>query len=224
MIKKIGLVFSFSLLVGCATRVTPPAQIVNVTQAENIADNAVKPTTAVVAKQNTTTSQQTKIMPLNNNENTQNTTKSNTKESNPNKHNNASATTKSADSVVANNTGNSNGWIMPTKGTISGTYSATRKGIDISGNVGQAVYAANNGKVVYSGNGLKGYGNLIIIKHPEGYLTAYAHNKMNLVNEGDSVKRGQKIAEMGQSNGGGSLHFEVRKNGKPINPNSIIGG
>lgn len=117
---------------------------------------------------------------------------------------------------------NSSGWMIPTAGKSDG-YKASVKGIDIYGTEGQPIYAANDGKVVYSGNGLKGYGNLIIIKHDSTYLTAYAHNKTNLVKEGASVKRGQRIAEMGQEDSGRAmLHFELRKNGKPINPFTLI--
>ncbi|MDQ5920069.1 MAG: lipoprotein NlpD [Pseudomonadota bacterium] len=116
------------------------------------------------------------------------------------------------------------GWIMPTTGKAS-SYKSSSKGIDIYGVAGQAIYAVNDGKVVYSGNGLKGYGNLIIIKHDDTYLTAYAHNKMNKVSEGAIVKRGQKIATMGTDDDGSAvLHFEVRKNGKPIDPFSLIKG
>ncbi len=113
-------------------------------------------------------------------------------------------------------------WMVPTAGKTD-AYKTGAKGIDISGTEGQAIYASNSGKVVYSGNGLKGYGNLIIIKHDETYLTAYAHNKANLVKEGASVKRGQRIAEMGTDDSGKAvLHFELRKNGKPIDPFTLI--
>jgi lipoprotein NlpD len=115
-----------------------------------------------------------------------------------------------------------NGFMIPSAGKTDG-YKLSTKGIDIYGSLGQAVYASNGGKVVYSGNGLKGYGNLVIIKHSEVYLTAYAHNKTNLVKEGATVKRGQKIAEMGQDDSGRAvLHFELRKNGKPIDPFKLI--
>ena len=114
------------------------------------------------------------------------------------------------------------GFIMPTDGKTDG-YKSSTKGIDIYGKEGQAVRASNAGKVVYSGNGLKNYGNLIIIKHSEVYLTAYAHNKNNLVKEGATVKRGQKIAEMGHDdNNKAVLHFELRKNGKPVDPFTLI--
>ena len=118
-----------------------------------------------------------------------------------------------------------NVWIMPTQGKIIQPYNDSNKGIDISGKEGQAIIAASAGKVVYSGNGLKGYGNLIIIKHNSIYLSAYAHNKVNLVKEGDSVTKGQKIAEMGSTDSKiPMLHLEIRKNGKPINPETLIKG
>ena len=113
-------------------------------------------------------------------------------------------------------------WNWPTKGKVVSTYSTKaggNKGIDIAGKLGQPVYAASTGKVVYSGNGLLGYGNLIIVKHSEQYLSAYAHNRKLLVKEGGSVKRGQKIAELGKSGTSApKLHFEIRRNGKPVNP------
>ena len=93
------------------------------------------------------------------------------------------------------------------------------KGIDIAGVVGQPIVAASAGVVVYSGNGIPGYGNLIIIKHNSEYLSAYANNKKNLVSENQKVKSGQKIAIMGLGNTGQpALHFEIRFRGKPINP------
>lgn len=113
-------------------------------------------------------------------------------------------------------------WRWPTKGKVVSSYSTKvggNKGIDIAGKVGQPVYAASNGKVVYSGNGLSGYGNLIIVKHSEQYLSAYAHNRKLLVNEGGTVERGQKIAELGKSGTSApKLHFEIRRNGKPVDP------
>ena len=113
-------------------------------------------------------------------------------------------------------------WIWPTKGTVISNYSSKvggNKGIDIEGKVGQDVIAASAGKVVYSGNGLLGYGNLVIVKHSEQFLSAYAHNKKLFVREGTSVNRGEKIAELG-STGTKSpkLHFEIRRNGKPVDP------
>ncbi|NOQ14473.1 MAG: peptidoglycan DD-metalloendopeptidase family protein, partial [Methyloprofundus sp.] len=93
------------------------------------------------------------------------------------------------------------------------------KGIDIAGSIGQKIKAARSGVVVYSGSGLVGYGKLLIIKHNYLYLSAYAHNRRLLVKEGQKVKKGQYVAEMGVGvNAKPSLHFEIRKNGKPVNP------
>lgn len=114
-------------------------------------------------------------------------------------------------------------WAVPTQGKIVQAYSATTKGIDVAGKEGQPIVAADSGTVAYSGNGLKGYGNLIIIKHGNNYLTAYSHNKVNLVQEGAKVKRGQKIAELGRTESDRPLlHFELRKSGKPVDPSSIF--
>jgi len=110
-------------------------------------------------------------------------------------------------------------WNWPTNGKLLRGYSDSNKGIDIGGRMGQPVLAAGDGKVVYSGNGLRGYGKLIIIKHNKTYLSAYAHNSQLLVKEGQSVKRGQKIAEMGNSDADQvKLHFEIRRFGKPVDP------
>ncbi|WP_374624077.1 peptidoglycan DD-metalloendopeptidase family protein [Pandoraea sp.] len=108
----------------------------------------------------------------------------------------------------------------PAKGNIIGRFDDSKnKGLNIGGNAGDPVYAAGAGKVVYSGAGLRGYGNLVIIKHDATFLTAYAHNRTLLVKEGDSVTRGQKIAEMGNSDADRvMLHFEVRRDGKPVDP------
>lgn len=93
------------------------------------------------------------------------------------------------------------------------------KGIDLGGKAGDPVLAVGDGRVVYAGSGLRGYGNLIILKHNETYLTAYAHNQKILVKEDQSVRKGQKIAEMGNSDADRvMLHFEVRKQGKPVDP------
>lgn len=110
-------------------------------------------------------------------------------------------------------------WAWPTTGKVVHGYSDSNKGIDISGRSGQAVIAAADGKVVYSGTGLRGYGKLIIIKHNKTFLSAYAHNSQLLVKEGQSVKKGQKIAEMGNSDADQvKLHFEIRRFGKPVDP------
>lgn len=113
-------------------------------------------------------------------------------------------------------------WQWPVQGRIISTFSsksATRKGIDIAGKSGQTVAAAAAGKVVYSGNGLPRYGNLIIIKHNDTYLSAYAHNKYLAVKEGQTVKAGQKIASLGRTGADrDQLHFEIRRNGDPVDP------
>jgi len=111
-------------------------------------------------------------------------------------------------------------WQWPIKRNIIKTFSQTgKKGIDLAGKVGQKVRSAAAGKVVYSGSALKGYGNLLIIKHNYLYLSAYANNRRLLVKEGQLVKKGQVIAEVGYVAGKhASLHFEIRKNGHPVNP------
>ncbi len=113
-------------------------------------------------------------------------------------------------------------WRWPAAGEVIGTFVAgdqTHQGIDIAGREGDPVVAAADGDVVYSGNGLIGYGDLIIIKHNANFLSAYGHNRKRLVQEGEHVKAGQRIAEMGASSAArDELHFEIRRNGKPVNP------
>jgi lipoprotein NlpD len=113
-------------------------------------------------------------------------------------------------------------WRWPADGQVIGGYvpgDPMRQGIDIAGKAGAPVKAAADGTVVYSGNGLIGYGELVIVKHSPGFLSAYGHNQKRLVQEGDKVKAGQTIAEMGSSGASkDELHFEIRKNGKPSNP------
>ncbi|MGZ5010841.1 MAG: peptidoglycan DD-metalloendopeptidase family protein [Methylobacter sp.] len=112
----------------------------------------------------------------------------------------------------------------PIKGKILKSFSqADNKGIDIAGAMGQNVSAAEGGKVVYSGQGLIGYGNLLIIKHNDLYLSAYANNSQLLVTEGYTVEKGDVIAKVGQAGSNKtSLHFEIRKNGKPVNPLNLL--
>jgi len=112
------------------------------------------------------------------------------------------------------------GWQWPTDGTLAGRFGAAGgKGIDIVGPRNTPVIAAAPGKVVYSGTGLRGYGKLLIVKHADEFLSAYAHNEAILVKEGDSVTAGQKIALMGDSDADRvKLHFEIRRYGKPLNP------
>ena len=113
-------------------------------------------------------------------------------------------------------------WVWPTRGAVARFFHAgdpLSKGIDISGAQGQPVYAAAPGKVVYTGSGIIGYGKLIIIKNSEQFLSAYADNNTMLVHEGDVVQSGELIASMGlDRNGQPLLHFEIRYNGKPVNP------
>jgi lipoprotein NlpD len=116
-------------------------------------------------------------------------------------------------------------WAWPVTGKVVAKFSDASKGIDIAGEAGQPVLASAPGKVVYKGDGLRGYGLLVIIKHNEEYLSAYAHNRAVLVKEGDSVSRGQKIAEMGNSDADRvKLHFEIRRFGKPVDPMKYLPG
>ena len=111
-------------------------------------------------------------------------------------------------------------WIWPSAGKMVSPFSESgSKGLDFSGKAGDPVVAAGDGKVVYAGSGLRGYGELVIVKHNATYLSAYAHNRKILVKEGQAVTRGQKIAEMGNTDADAvKLHFEIRKQGKPIDP------
>jgi lipoprotein NlpD len=112
------------------------------------------------------------------------------------------------------------GWRWPSNGQVVSQFTeGGRKGIAIAGAPGEAVFAAEGGKVVYAGNGLRGYGNLVIVKHDNDLLSAYAHNRTILVKEGQLVKRGQQIAELGMTDADKPmLHFEIRKAGKPVDP------
>jgi lipoprotein NlpD len=115
-------------------------------------------------------------------------------------------------------------WSWPAAGTVfAGFEEGKAKGLVISGKAGDPVFAAADGRVVYAGSGLRGYGNLVILKHNNTYLTAYAHNQTLLVKEDQAVRRGQKIAEMGSSDAERvQLHFEIRKQGKPIDPARLL--
>jgi lipoprotein NlpD len=115
-------------------------------------------------------------------------------------------------------------WTWPAAGAvINGFDEAKNKGLSISGNAGDPVLAAADGRVVYAGSGLRGYGNLVIVKHNNTYLTAYAHNKALLVKEDQVVRRGQRIAEMGSSDADRvQLHFEIRRLGRPIDPARLL--
>ena len=114
------------------------------------------------------------------------------------------------------------GWGWPSDGILIGKFSSNgslNKGIDIAGDLGQPVLAASDGSVVYAGSGLRGYGELVIIKHSDTYVSAYGHNRRLLVREGQQVKVGQTIAEMGSTGTDRvKLHFEIRRQGKPVDP------
>ncbi|MFJ3046395.1 peptidoglycan DD-metalloendopeptidase family protein [Herbaspirillum chlorophenolicum] len=114
-------------------------------------------------------------------------------------------------------------WMWPADGKVVGTFDGGKKGLDIAGKSGQPVLAAGAGKVMYAGSGIRGYGNLVIIKHTNNLLSAYAHNKTILVKEGQSVTKGQRIAEMGNSDSDSvKLHFEIRQQGKPVDPSKYL--
>ncbi|MGA1252499.1 MAG: peptidoglycan DD-metalloendopeptidase family protein [Burkholderiaceae bacterium] len=111
-------------------------------------------------------------------------------------------------------------WAWPANGQLITNFAeGGSKGVAIAGAPGEAIFAAENGRVIYSGNGLRGYGNLVIVKHDQDFTTAYAHNRAIMVKEGQAVRRGQKIAELGMSDADRPmLHFEVRRSGKPVDP------
>ena len=116
-------------------------------------------------------------------------------------------------------------WAWPTKGKVTNGFNegASAKGIDIEGKLGQDINAAGAGKVIYNGSDLRGYGNLVIVKHNKDYLSVYAHNSKILVKEGQSVLKGQKIAEMGNSGTDiVKLHFEIRYQGKSVDPTKFL--
>jgi lipoprotein NlpD len=115
-------------------------------------------------------------------------------------------------------------WMWPSDGRIIATFDEGKsKGIDIAGRAGQQVMAAGAGKVMYAGSGIRGYGNLVIVKHSNSLLSAYAHNRAIVVKEGDNVAKGQVIAEMGDSDAETvKLHFEIRQQGKPVDPSRFL--
>jgi lipoprotein NlpD len=115
-------------------------------------------------------------------------------------------------------------WMWPSDGKIVATFDEGKnKGIDIAGKLGQQVLAAGAGKVMYAGSGIRGYGNLVIVKHSNSLLSAYAHNRTIKVKEGDTVSKGQVIAEMGDSDADSvKLHFEIRQQGKPVDPSKFL--
>ena len=125
----------------------------------------------------------------------------------------------------AKSAGDDLNWMWPTTSNtlLAGFDESKNKGLDLGGKVGDSVFATADGKVVYAGSGLRGYGNLVILKHNDTFLSAYAHNQILLVKEDQTVTRGQKIAEMGQSDSDKvKLHFEIRKQGKPVDPSQYL--
>lgn len=129
-----------------------------------------------------------------------------------------------ASTTPASGTDDEPAFIWPNNGAVLATFDEVKnKGLDISGAAGDPVLASADGRVVYAGAGLRGYGNLVILKHNNTYLTAYAHNQKLLIKEDQSVKKGQKIAEMGSSDSDRvKLHFEVRRQGKPVDPSKYL--
>lgn len=127
-------------------------------------------------------------------------------------------------SAVARDADSEINWAWPASGPVTTSFDDVRsKGVAIAGKAGDPVLAAADGRVVYAGSGLRGYGNLVIVKHNATYLTAYAHNQALLVKEDQVVRRGQKIAEMGSSDTDRvQLHFEVRRLGKPVDPARVL--
>ena len=111
-------------------------------------------------------------------------------------------------------------WRWPTSGGVTARFnvSSGQQGITVSGKQGQTIVAAHAGEVVYVGNGLKGYGNLVILKHDQDFLSAYAHNLETFVTEGQQLKAGQRLATMGLLRGSPALHFQIRKHGEPVDP------
>lgn len=134
------------------------------------------------------------------------------------------ATTPAAPAAPAAPTEDDPGFMWPTGGALlAGFDEAKNKGLDLAGKAGDPVLAAADGRVVYAGAGLRGYGNLIILKHNNTFLTAYAHNQLLLVKEDQAVRKGQKIAEMGNSDSDRvKLHFEIRRQGKPVDPSRYL--
>jgi lipoprotein NlpD len=134
----------------------------------------------------------------------------------------ASATPRAARAKPAARPATVSGWQWPAQGEIRelrDRNNGQRRAIEIAGAPGQTVRVAAAGRVVYSGNSLKGYGNLVIVKHDDQYLSAYAHNQRNLVKEGEEVATGQRVAEMGRNNNNRiALYFEIRRDGKPVDP------
>lgn len=229
MKRIIVSILTLFTLAACSVTRTTPAPVVNGTSPKAVAPTTVSsPVSNTSSTAGSATPAGTTINKVDNDDDgtVVNTTTTATSTKPPvAKKKTASAVAIAAPAAASSSSANLGNiqWLTPTQGKIVLPYSVAAKGVDIEGREGQAIVAAAAGKVAYSGSGLKGYGNLIIIKHADNYLTAYSHNKVNLVKEGDSVKRGQKIAELGKTDSDRPLlHFEIRKSGKPINPTSIF--
>jgi lipoprotein NlpD len=136
----------------------------------------------------------------------------------------ASPATAAPPAVVTSDGDDTVNWTWPANGTVVVPFDEVRsKGIGIAGNAGDPVLAAADGRVVYAGSGIRGYGNLLIVKHNSTYLTAYAHNQTLLVKEDQVVRRGQRIADMGSTDAERvQLHFEIRRLGKPVDPAKLL--
>lgn len=136
----------------------------------------------------------------------------------------ASAPVAAPAAAAAAQTDDEPAWAWPSSGAVlAGFEEGKQKGLAIAGKAGDPVLAAADGRVVYAGSGLRGYGNLVIVKHNNTYLSAYAHNQALLVKEDQAVRRGQKIAEMGSSDAERvQLHFEIRRQGKPVDPARLL--
>jgi lipoprotein NlpD len=207
IIKSFGLLI-FLFAISCAMR-DKPAPITNVTAAPATPQSQVAAVANSTAKSDAAKSEVTAIED----------DKDDVQEAKTAKNQKADTLSENG----ANSGGSDKGWVWPTKGSVTQTFKQNGKGINIQGAEGQDINAISGGKVLYSGNGLKGYGNLIIVKHDSTYLSAYAHNKANLIKQGATVKSGQKIATMGKSGARKAiLHFEIRRNGKPIDPMTMV--
>jgi lipoprotein NlpD len=164
------------------------------------------------------------IKPLNNNAPTPTATPASTPTENADLKNNNNRSTN-IQNIAFGQQEESTEWIWPTKGKVTNGFieGGNAKGIDIEGKLGQEINAANAGKVIYNGSDLRGYGNLVIIKHNTDYLSVYAHNHKIFVKEGQQVLKGQKIAEMGSSGADKvKLHFEIRYQGKSVDPAKFL--
>ena len=185
--------------VGQVVRVAPPGVDVSAQGARPVASTTVQAVTLPPAGASTSAQTTTQAQP-------------------------AAVAKPAATTAAASGDASGLGFIWPASGpVVAGFNESTNKGVDIAGKAGDPVVAVADGRVVYAGAGLRGYGNLVILKHNNTYLTAYAHNQKLLVKEDQNVKKGQKIAEMGSTDADRvKLHFEVRRQGKPVDPSRYL--